>query len=105
MKTEYKITRDNFDMDLAAMADNLAIEAANEIAASFKNPDGHPAYLKYISVSLPTNGCKVSMNECEKCAYVKNCMLRTFRLLCRETANVAVCNVSRYYEKLEGGAV
>ncbi len=103
MKTDYRITRENFDMDLARMCDRMAVEAANDYAESFKNQDGRPVYLKYGEGCLPTDGCKVSMKECAKCAHSKSCLLRRLRLVVYEVASAVTCNVSKYYEKLEGG--
>ena len=99
MKTDYKIN--DFDMDLAKMADNMAIEAANEILESLL-PRTPNRWLQF-GGSLPTHGCLVRMNQCEKCAHSEDCILRTFRKTCLEVASAAICNVSRYYENLEGG--
>lgn len=96
MKTEYRITRENFDMDLARMCDQMAVEAANDCADCFKNQG---------EGCMPTDVCRVSMNECDKCAHSKSCLLRRLRLDFREAVTAATCNVGNYYEKLlEGGA-
>ncbi len=99
MKTDYKIN--DFDMDLAKMADNMAIEAANEILESL-SPNIPKRWFEF-GHGLPTHGCLVPMNQCEKCAHSEDCILRTFRKTCLEVASAAICNVSRYYENLEGG--
>ena len=105
MKTDYRITRENLDMDLARMADHMAIEAANDFAAVFKGEEGGYVHLRFVkgSIGMPTGGCGVSMTECEKCAHRNSCLLQKLRLVFREVATAAVCNVSKYYEKLEGG--
>lgn len=104
MNTEYKITRENFDMDLARMCDRMAVEASNDYAESFKNQNGSPVYLKHGEGCLPTDGCRVSMDECAKCAHSRSCLLRRLRLSFREAVTAATCNVGNYYEKLlEGG--
>lgn len=105
MKTDYRITSENLDMDLARMADHMAIEAANDFAAAFKREEGGCVNLRFDRgfLSMPTDGCGVSMSECEKCAHRNGCLLQKLRLVFREVATAAVCNVSKYYEKLEGG--
>lgn len=93
---KYIITRENYDRDLTRMADKLAIDAANKIAATGKDRC-EPVFCGL------ADGCQVSMSECPKCAHGESCIIRQFRMACLDAVTVAVCSVSDYYEKLEGG--
>ena len=79
MSDKYIITRENYDLDLIRISNQLAVDAANKIA---------------------DRGCLVSMGECSKCAHSESCNIRQFRLACLNAVTVAVCSVSDYYEKL-----